>query len=422
MPNFRFKLPSRNWLIFLGVTGSWTAAVLYDKHQKKKVQKKWCDLVAHLAEEPLPPNYLRRKLTIFLSAPPGDGVRPARQYFKEYVKPILVAAALDYDVIEGRKEGDVRYGTAEQIRRLRRKLGEKDPNAVENEMDKEKVVDEIRQKLHIVPEPGIRGDLVLGRHTWKEYIRGLHEGWLGPVEAPPPPPEPQPELSPIHPPTDVRTDDPAAASGDSEPGKEADEGKEKTEKEQEKKKPYPPPAYLSTNAYSSSSLSPHAPSVFEPSQPIHQQHILGFLKFPWRIYNFLNRRHLADQVGRETAAIVLAANRPYHRGSTFATTDPNLEADPLATRSPEVDAAVTSNEGWEQQASLAMEEQTWHKSVRKAAKEGDETERVWSNDIVIDSRIGERMRKFELDAEEETRANRIVSGAEKPRTFHVDDE
>lgn len=421
MPNFKFKLPSRNWLIFLGVTGSWTAAVLYDKHQKKKVQKKWCDLVTHLAEEPLPHNYLRRKLTVFLAAPPGDRVRPSRQYFKEYIKPILVAAALDYDVIEGRKEGDVRYGTAEQIRRLRRKLGEKGANTTEGELDKEQLIDEVRQKLQVIPEPGIRGDLVLGRHTWKEYIRGVHEGWLGPTDEPPPPPEPQPEPSPVHPPTEARTNDSAATTENQEAAKAAEEGKEGSEKEQEKKKPYPPPAYLSTDKYSSSSLSPHTPSVFEPSQPIHQQHLLGFLKFPWRIYNFLNRRHLADQVGRETAAIVLAANRPYHRGAALATTDSD-EATPLATRSPEVDAAETPSQDWEQQRVLAVEERTWHKSVRKAPKEGDTTERVWLNDIVIDSRIGERMRRFELDPEEEARANRIFKGIEKPRTFHAEDE
>jgi hypothetical protein len=35
----------------------------------------------------------------------------------------------------------------------------------------------------LTDEPGPKGDLVIGRHTWKEYIRGLHEGWLGPLDA-----------------------------------------------------------------------------------------------------------------------------------------------------------------------------------------------------------------------------------------------
>ena len=413
-------------MIFLTITGSWTAAVVYDKQQTKKVRQKWCDLVAHIAQEPLPVNQMPRRLTIFLSAPPGDSISASRRYFKEYVKPVLVAAAMDYDVVEGRKEGDVRYGTAEQIRRLRRKRGEKGPApaAEDEEPDTEAAIDMIREKMQIVPQPGVRGDLVLGRHTWKEYIRGVHEGWLGPVEEPLPPPPSPPELeaepSPIHPPTEARTDDPAATTENLEPEKKAEE----EEKKEEKKKPSPPPAYLSIDKYSSASLSPNTPSTLEPSQPIYQQHLIGFLKTPQRIYNFLNRRHLADQIGRDTAAIVLASYRPWEQSSAFAPSGDDLDAVPVATRAPESDAdGLPSGSGkkWEQQTALASEEPWWHKSVYKSLKEGDETERVLMNDMVIDTRIGERMRKFELAPEEEARANRIASGVEKTRAIPVDD-
>ena len=140
-----------------------------------------------------------RKLTVFLSAPPGDGIRPSREYFKEYIKPVLVAAAMDYDVIEGRKEGDVRYGTAEQIRRLRRKKGEKgDTSSDQEEMDTAQIVEKAREQLKIHPEPVVKGDLVIGRHTWKEYLRGLHEGWLGPLNEPAPSPK-----EPVLPPDDA---------------------------------------------------------------------------------------------------------------------------------------------------------------------------------------------------------------------------
>lgn len=409
-------------MIFLTITGSWTAAVVYDRRERKKVQKKWCDLVSHIAQQPLGVKQMPRKLTVFLSAPPGDGIRPSREFFKEYVKPVLVAAALDYDVIEGRKEGDVRYGTAEQIRRLRRRKGEKgaEQPTEEEQPDTETVIQNIRDAVNISFEPGVRGDLVLGRHTWKEYIRGLNEGWLGPVEEPPPAPEPFSEPLPIHPPSEVQTDD-SAATTELQP---APEKKEEEEKKEQKKKPSPPPAYLSTEHYSSSPLSPHIPTQLEPSQPIHQQHLLGFLKTPQRIYNFLNRRHLADQIGRETAAIVLAASRPYEQTSGFATPAADLEADPVATRAPENDAdagIVQIGQTWEQQSLLNNEERTWHKSVRKPRPEGDTTEPIWLNDIVIDSRIGERMRRFELDPEEEARANRIASGAEQTRAVPVQD-
>ncbi|KAF7184024.1 hypothetical protein CNMCM7691_004514 [Aspergillus felis] len=191
LPNFRFKLPSRNWMIFFTITGSLTAAIVYDRRERRRVQEKWCDLVAHLSKETLPIEQTRRKLTVFVAAPPGDGLRIAREHFKEYVKPILVAAALDYTVIEGRREGDVRAILAEQIRKHRRKAGE--PSSVVEEVGNEDIIADARQKIGVVEEPGPKGDLVIGRHTWKEYIRGLHEGWLGPLDPPSPPAAPAEE-------------------------------------------------------------------------------------------------------------------------------------------------------------------------------------------------------------------------------------
>lgn len=382
------------------------------------MQKKWCDLVAHIAQQPLPVSQMPRKITVFLSAPPGDGIRPSRDYFKEYIKPVLVAAAMDYDVIEGRKEGDIRYGTAEQIRRLRRKKGEQGTTVTEEEMDVERAIDLVRDKMHVQPEPGRRGDLVIGRHTWKEYIRGLHEGWLGPVEEPTPP-SAEPEPVPSDPPTQTKTDDSEVPSPDPNVA-----GAEKKADDKEKKSVFPPPSYLPVEGYSSAPLSPHTPSTMEPSVPIHQQHLLGFLKTPQRIYNFLNRRSLADSIGRETAAVVLAAYRPYRHDESFPSPPPaeGLDADPLATKAPENDAlGVQTRQTWEQQTVLESEEATWHKSVRKPPKDGDKTERVWLNDVVLDSRIAERMRRFELDPAEEERADRIARGEEKGFAVPVHD-
>lgn len=414
-------------MIFLSITGSFFATLAYDRRQKKAVQKKWCDLVSHVAQDTLPVNQLPRKITVFLSAPPGDGIRPSRDYFRQYIKPVLVAAAMDYDVIEGRKEGQVRYGTAEQIRRLRRKQGE--VGEKEEEMDVEKAIDLVREKMLVANEPGIKGDLVLGRHTWKEYIRGLHEGWLGPLDEPVPPVPDIPAPS-----TDPTAED------SQHPDKVADEKKPEEKKPEDDKKPAStPPAYISTNSYPLASLPPTIPSLLEPSQPLHQQHILGFLKTPQRIYNFLTRRYLADEIGRQTAAIVLAAHRPYQQTEPLVsdlTPDDVDDPTPLATRTPENDqqrsppnlsisdpaerAVLQTAAHWEQQSALAIEEKTWHKSVRKPAK--DTTfERVWLDKVVIDPRIGQRMRKFELSPEEEERAARIGRGEESSRAVPVQD-
>ncbi|MDI1490737.1 MAG: mitochondrial import inner membrane translocase subunit tim54 [Ramalina farinacea] len=185
----RLKLPSRNWLIFIGVVGSWTSALLYDRYHKKRAQRKWCELVSHIREETIPSNMMPRRITILLAAPPGDGLRVAREHFHEYVKPILVAGAMDWEVIEGRKEGEVRAGLAEKIRMMRRREGEVaviEEGDDDEKFEREESVRALRGAMGIREWEGVRGDLVLGRHTWKEYVTGLHEGWLGPIDAPKP--------------------------------------------------------------------------------------------------------------------------------------------------------------------------------------------------------------------------------------------
>lgn len=404
---------------------------MYDSRQKKANQKKWCDLVAHISQEKLEIRQLPRKLTVFLSAAPGDGIGPSRQYFKDYIKPILVAASMDYEVIEGRKEGDVRYGTAEQIRRLRRKKGERGATGTEPEMDKAMAIDLIRDRMFVEPEPGVKGDLILGRHTWKEYIRGIHEGWLGPLEDPP---EPVAETSVVHPTSESKTggsETSTSADAVESSAKEEEPAGVKKEGDDKKKKIYPPPAYLSIQEYSAAPLSPHTPSVFEPSEPIYQQHLLGFLKTPQRIYNWLNRRSLQDQIGRQTAAIVLASYRPYQYDESFAFPSSTAseysssDSSPLATKAPENDftaaSPIQTSANYEQQSLLAQEEVHWHKSVHKPRPAGDTTEQVWNNEIVFDPRIAQRMRRFELEPEQEERANRIGAGLEGSWAIPVQD-
>src|SRR5437763_1065884 len=59
-------------MIFLGITGSWTAAVMYDRREKRRIQRKWTKLVEHIASEPLGEHQMPRKITIYLSAPPAE--------------------------------------------------------------------------------------------------------------------------------------------------------------------------------------------------------------------------------------------------------------------------------------------------------------------------------------------------------------
>ena len=390
--------------------------LLYDRYHKKKAQRKWCTLVSHLAQEPLPVNMMPRRITIFLTAPPGDGLRVSRDHFHEYIKPILVAGAMDWDVVEGRREGEVRAGLAEKIRKLRKQKGETSL-AEPGEESKEDLYHEMRNRAGTADWDGVQGDLVLGRHTWKEYIRGLHEGWLGPLdEAQPPKPE-EPDLQPLaaHSPDSSLSEIPTSETSSSEkpsssppPPTDPPISESPPEKPAEKP-PKPPitPPYIESSEYASSPAAPTLPTLLPPSLPIALPHLLGFFNFPIRIYRFLTRRQLADSTGASVAALVLASQtRPFAQSTDFASA---IDSDhPPPSIDAQTEHAVTHTKGtWEQEAALREEESEWHKSAWKLNEEGDARERVWQERIVVDERIGSRMRIFELKAGQETEAAKL---------------
>ncbi|KAJ4380517.1 hypothetical protein N0V86_003874 [Didymella sp. IMI 355093] len=409
LPNIRMKLPSRNWCIFWGVIGTWTAAVQYDRYEKRRIHRKYAKLVEHIAQEPLDAQQLPRKLSIYISAPPADGLLSAREHFTEYVKPILVAAALDWDAVEGRREGDVRAGLAERIRKLRYKRGEKANEPVE--LGTEDDIEELRQRSGVKSWNGPAGDIVVGRHTWKEYVRGLHEGWLGPLDPPAPAQLPAelaaPAVEPVTAPapTPAPTEAALAAAGTTVhssttddasltaiPDTKPEEEKPKEEEKKDKKKKQPPP-FNTTADYALSAVAPTCPRSLGPTAIVPLPHLLGFWNFPIRIYRYLNKRHIAEQVGRETAAAVLGAYRPFSTEGQASSAD-------------------DSNAQWEQAGMLAHEEPDWHASA-KERKDDNGRERVWLDDMVLDARIAERMKRFVLDAEAEDRARHVDTSSDK---------
>ncbi|KAI1741208.1 mitochondrial import inner membrane translocase subunit Tim54 [Xylaria scruposa] len=388
LPNLPKKLPSRNWMIFWTLAGSLSAAIIYDKREKKRATARWARAVSHIAKEPISsPSEMPRKLTIFLESPPTDGLRVAQDHFTEYVKPVLAASGLDWEFVQGRKEGDVRAAVAERIRRAR------DPLAAAGAQTQDEVVNEVRRRNGTPEYTGMRGDIVIGRHTWKEYVRGLHEGWLGPLTAPAPAVILEPTI------TEEKTPKEEAA------GAEGTEKPEETKPEEEKKpeRPPQPPPYNATTDYPTSAIPMFIPAEFSPSAPVQFPHILGFTNTFIRLGRFLNRRRLADDIGREVAAVCLAAAREYRE--------------------------ETSPDESEQATALAWEEKDWPKSVWKEPKKDDTddekkdsppvppAEKIWTNPVVLDPRIAMRMRRFEISPVDEARARAIVIPEEEVEGF-----
>ncbi|KAK7741709.1 mitochondrial import inner membrane translocase subunit tim54 [Cytospora paraplurivora] len=403
LPALPRKLPSRNWMIFWTLSTTLAAAIIYDRREKRRATARWAHAVEHLATVPLPnPSALPRKLTIYLAAPPGDGLRIAQDHYAEYVKPVLAASGLDWEFVQGRMQGDIRAAVAEKVRRKRR-AQEKDIGGAKNQpknpvvaaaeehlLTEEDRLEAFRRAAGIPDYDGVRGDIVVGRHAWKEYVRGLHEGWLGPLEAPP------------------------SAQPDPEPKPTSTEGEGGEDNNKPKRPPQIKP-YNSPEDYATAQLPLLVPAELAPSAPVEFPHVLGFLNTPTRFYRFLTRRRLADQIGRDVAAACLATYREFQQ---------------------ETSADASQDYQWEQQKVLLHEEKNWQKSVWKSddedakkktedAEAGSEPaptpvqkkEKIWPQPIVMDPRLAMRMRRFELQPEDEQRAKEVVVREEEIEGF-----
>ena len=345
---------------------------------------------------------------------------------------------MDWDVVEGRREGEVRAGLAEKIRKLRKRNGETS-QAELGEESQEDLHQEMRKRAGITDWDGVQGDLVLGRHTWKEYIRGLHEGWLGPLDKSQPPEleksdlqplaahspdSPLPEIPPSEtPPSEIPPLEISSPETPSSPSPQIDPPTPASPSEKPAEKPAKPPItppYITPSEYASSPGAPTLPTLLPPSLPVALPHLLGFFNFPIRIYRFLTRRHLAESTGASIAALVLASHsRPFIQSTDFASAiDPDDASPSIDNRT---QSAVTqTKETWEQEVVLREEESEWHKSAWKPNEEGDTRERVWQEIMVVDGRIGSRMRRFELESDQKEEAVKLDAEKQEEDEGYID--
>ncbi|TFY74490.1 hypothetical protein EWM64_g9522 [Hericium alpestre] len=104
----RPRLPGRNWLIFIGVTSTVFGYYVYDRRECRRIREEYKARVCSLADEPLGSLEHPRKVTVYGAKWPGDeDWDRSTRYFRKYVKPILHAAAIDYEIIAGKRHGDL---------------------------------------------------------------------------------------------------------------------------------------------------------------------------------------------------------------------------------------------------------------------------------------------------------------------------
>lgn len=386
----RILLPSRNWMIFWTALAGITGGIAYDKYQQKQVRKKYTEQVEKLGEEIYGTSRVPRRLTIFIAPPPNDFLEQSMRHFRKYIKPVLNAAAIDFTIFTEERQGDIRHEVADKIRQLRReKLAElikKEEQMKQEAYDKswtkffkegvpnafsklgrkpeEPEVFVSRHDLYnptdllgvykvlepIKPERDDSKDLLLaggvlciGRGTYKEYMNGVHEGLLGPLEEPKTPPEVKKAEDFL----DVKTPSTGEeASGSEATSSETPESAESTEQEKKEDthdeigdfglhlrkdelKPVPKP-FILPSEYSDALLAPElnmnevvlnekgVPVLFEqPVGVFTVPKLSGIMNMPTKIYRYYTTRYLAEEVAEHTKTVVYSESRPFEKLDSF---------------------------------------------------------------------------------------------------------
>ncbi|KAJ1896466.1 mitochondrial import inner membrane translocase subunit tim54 [Kickxella alabastrina] len=206
------KLPSRNTALFWGTVFGTIGFYQYNKRQSKKCLEYYCKRAEHVANQPVGSLDTMRKVHVYLTAPMGElGTRKARMHWEEYILPVFVAGALDYELtlvnetqtvdgLESVVRGGVHSLVAEEVKETRRKQLEQEEDNEELRLWREAVEErrkenELREYKNQLgrepgetvnvglwkpePYPGVMDIVVVGREAWVEAINGISEGATG---------------------------------------------------------------------------------------------------------------------------------------------------------------------------------------------------------------------------------------------------
>ncbi|KAJ3045674.1 mitochondrial import inner membrane translocase subunit tim54 [Rhizophlyctis rosea] len=255
---WRSKLPSRNWLIFIGVTSTIAALASYDRWRLSQIRAELAERADVLAKEKLPTTEMPRKVRVYLAHSQW-----AKWWFEQYVKPVFDAAALDYDIIQPKRPNQIRIQLRDHIwagkSEFARGVG------VGQRYDPRNPTPNYTFILDRPAYDPTEGVVAIGPNPWREVLRGLNEGCL--ANEPPKLPvteDPQPEQELI----------------------------------------------LSTSNIPTFTL----PAVGY----IPARHLTGWLNFPLRIFNFFTQRNTAREVGEEALKVAFGRVQEFKVGEDEA--------------------------------------------------------------------------------------------------------
>ncbi|KAF8163445.1 mitochondrial import inner membrane translocase subunit Tim54 [Crassisporium funariophilum] len=319
----RPKVPSRNWLIFLSVTSSVIGLYVYDRRQCKQIRQAYVDKVKHLAELPMDPFDLPRKVTVYASKWPGDeDYDQSMKYFRKYVKPVLVAAAVDFEMIPGKRHGDIAKRIAEDVRLRRRFDLGLDPESEVTKMLPTYRPANVRRQREL--EGGI---VIVGRPTFKEFMVGLQRGWTDGLEKV----DRDEDLARILE-DDPHFDEPEEPI---ELGNESPSSRSQLPSHQSSPVFSPlqmhtqPPASQTPRDSSISKDMNHPPAVVPALPPLllvpYTNHI-GISQVPLMIWGFFNQRHKVRSGAEAGYRLVMKTTRPIDVPESFDHQSPEVDA------------------------------------------------------------------------------------------------
>ncbi|KAG7707646.1 hypothetical protein KL929_002083 [Ogataea haglerorum] len=357
----KLKLPSRNWMIFWTVVAAVGGGIVYDKRQQSVLRAQYMEKAKHFGQQPFLPNQLPRKLRIYVAPPPNDFLSEGLKYLRRFCKPILNSAAIDFDIYTAERQGDIRHAVSEEIRQIRRsrlcRAAKEEPEPKAEPVDPEatKPLKELFRPADVLgifkctPQQPLSyedagrspedagGVITIGRGAFKEYINGVHEGLLGPLEKP-----------------------------------EKKEESADSEEQQDEKMPEPvAQPYIAPADYPSAPLAPEldfnnlrdengVPYFFtQPILALQNYNVAGFTKQPERIYRFYHKRYQLIEYNERLWGLITKNSRP------FTPEDMKL---------------------------LESEENDW---PRRFVKESREKGSEWTRDFVADPRVLQLLRVYD---------------------------
>ncbi|KXN92198.1 Mitochondrial import inner membrane translocase subunit TIM54 [Leucoagaricus sp. SymC.cos] len=304
----RPKLPSRNWLIFIGLISSITGYYIHDRRQCRKIRQEYVDKVKEFSELPSSPLDKPRKVVVYGSKWPGDeDYDQSLRYFRKYVKPILVAAAVDYEMIGSKRLGELSDRVANDVRRRRRlDLG------IDKESEATKALPTYEPFSQARQRELDGGIIIVGRPTWKEFMHGLRRGWTEGLQK-----VDEDEMLARELEDDGAFDELEELEADAE----SSENARPRSVIQQKPSIYSPIQFPSPMrlhqpglpSTSSEALSVTPPSEIPPLPPIllvpFTDHI-GFGQIPLMIWDFFNQRHKVRSGSEAAYNLIMKNTRP----------------------------------------------------------------------------------------------------------------